>query len=110
MENSHAPKDTIDSMHGRWAAISKEGDLQIEYNLYIGREEVHFIIKENEKEITNDKFENSAHWLEQYLFFWNTGKYFLTYADESSLVFGELSNPNTFDGKYKFMLKFVRVS
>ena len=109
MENNHSTQDTIRYMYGNWAAESKEGDITKEYSLKISNEEVHLTIKENGKEVTNAKFENSAHWLEQYLFFWNTTKYFLTYADESFLSFGELTNPTVFDGKNKFFLKFSRV-
>jgi hypothetical protein len=96
-------------MYGNWTARDGTKD----YSVKIGKEETHLTISEDGKKTIEEKFDTNLHWLSEetnFLFYFHTGKYFLSFANEKELHFGELANPTSFNGKYNFHLKFSRVT
>lgn len=106
-------KETLQFMYGEWRGegeVKEDGASVFKYTLEIGRETTKFTVKQNDIVLKDDEFETSGmHWFDDYLWYVDTRKYFITYADEKQIVFGELSTLGTFDGKYEFYLKLKRV-
>lgn len=108
MENKHTKQDTANFIYGSWSALDGEK----KYLININKEITQLIIIENGQKITHESFDTSPHWLNEdsdFLYYFHTNKYFISFANENELRFGELLNPPSFNGKYRFYLKFKRV-
>lgn len=113
MINDLIKKETLHYMYGTWKGygeMEENGKPVFEYSLKIDKSETRFTVKKGGVVQKDDTFSSSGmHWVEDYLYYWNTNKYFITYANEEQIEFGELSTLGTFNGKYEFFLRLERV-
>lgn len=94
---------TNKKMYGKWYGKDEVSPGNVlEYNLNVGKEMTHFTIIKNGETIKTDEFESSGlHWMDRYLYYTDTGKYFIEKATDTEIVFGELTSLGLFDGKYE---------
>lgn len=90
-------------MIGKWSSKSANTDFTIE----ISERTVRLSGTLNGESI-NVEFSNSNWWVGEFLFFTSNQKYFIQYANEKHLGFGELIIPGIM-GEIKWGLKFDRI-
>lgn len=93
---------------GTWTYtnIIEKGELEIQ--IKINRDEATLVKKLNGKEVENNTFFSDAHWFDKYLSFITKQNYYIIYANESAMRFGELENPGVFNGQNKWLYTFQR--
>lgn len=113
MKENEIKKETLQHMYGEWqghSELKENGKPVFEYCLKIDKNETKFTVKKDGVIQKDDTFGTSSmHWVEDYLYYWNTNKYFITYANERQIEFGELSTLGNFNGKYEFFAKLDRI-
>lgn len=99
---------THNQMYGNWISQQNTNGLEIQIN--ITSTDVSLIIKKEGIEQENITFSSNAHWFESYLSFIDGQRFFIIYANEKEMQFGEQESRGLFNGKNKWVLKFDRTS
>lgn len=102
---------TTTNMNGHWYGEGKteKDDLTIKVYLFID-EQVTLSIFSKGKAEKVEPFSPTAYWVEQYLIFMDKPRFFIKYATENQMVFGELEKPGNVNEKIKWVLEFKRVA
>lgn len=113
MTKDQIKKETLHYMYGTWEGygeMEENGKPVFVYSLQIDKNETRFTVTKNGVVQKDDKFSSSGmHWIEDYLWYVDTRKYFITYANEQRIEFGELSTLGNFNGQYKFFATLNRI-
>lgn len=102
---------TNTNMNGHWYGEGKteQNSLEIKVDLFID-EQVTLSIFSKGKVEKVEPFSSTAHWVEQHLIFMDRPRFFIKYANEHQMVFGELESPLNLNEEYKWILEFKRVT
>ena len=96
-------RSTNQYMFGAWKNVENA----IEIN--ITSSEASLINNGNSIDVKDDSFSSNAHWFGDYLSFATQQSFFIAYANQTEMMFGEVEIAGTFNGKNKWVLKFNRI-
>lgn len=102
--------NTIKYINGHWygKGLMEAGTGVINADLRID-EDVQLLIFINGKAEKVKPFSSTAHWVQQFLSFMDNPKFYIKYANENQLFFGELISPGNFNGQNRWGLVFNRI-
>lgn len=98
---------TVNNMYGNWIG----NDEKYQVDISITRENVVVKVMDKEKNETeiNTLASSDFWWVEQFLNFFDCKqRFYILWATESEMLFGESKTPGNFDGKNKWLIKFNR--
>ena len=99
---------TVNSMVGNW--IGADDNYEIKISISSEAAKVDITSKEGGETETNVLATSNSWWVEQFFNFIDCNqRFYILYANETEMLFGECKTPTCFDGQNIWQIKFGRV-